>query len=115
MTERRARSLRPSSVGAILLIINVQSRQLFLKILPESLKSQTSSDPTASSSSAADKESSEEISEAKALEIANTLLEEQSAYDRFAEDISAEEDDHLDFPLVDEERLLIEYISVLGM
>lgn len=49
------------------------------------------------------------------MEIARKLLEEQSAYNRFAEDIASEEDDHLDFPLVDEERLLIEYISVLGM
>lgn len=57
----------------------------------------------------------EALSAAKALEIANKILEEQSAYDRFAEDISFEEDDHLDFPLIDEERLLIEYISVLGM
>lgn len=74
------------------------------------MKGQKSSDPPAGSSTA-----DGEISEAKALEMANALLEEQSAYDRFAEDISAEEDDHLDFPLVDEERLLIEYISVLGM
>lgn len=49
------------------------------------------------------------------MEIAKKLIEEQSAYDRFAEDISFEEDDHLDFPLVDEERLLLEYIAVLGI
>lgn len=47
--------------------------------------------------------------------MANKLIEEQSAYERFAEDISNEDEDHLDFPLVDEERLLMEYISVLGI
>lgn len=51
----------------------------------------------------------------KAIEMANKLIEEQSAYERFAEDISNEDEDHLDFPLVDEERLLMEYISVLGI
>lgn len=67
--------------------------------------------PSASSSAS----SSQAKDESKLIEVANQLLEEKSAYERFSEDISVEEEDHLDFSLVDEERLLLEYISVLGM
>lgn len=83
--------------------------------LSGSINAKTSSteDPSTSASPSGDPKDS--LSTSKALEMAKKLLEEQSAYSRFAEDISFEEDDHLDFPLVDEERLLIEYISVLGM
>lgn len=44
-----------------------------------------------------------------------TDLEEKEALERFAEDVSAESDDHLDLALVQEEAILIEYKKFLNI
>lgn len=86
-----------------------------VELLLDSIKDHTSDSSLDGPSTSASTSTACSVSESRAMEIANKLLEEHSAYDRFAEDISFEEDDHLDFPLIDEERLLLEYINVLGL
>lgn len=69
--------------------------------------------PNQPSSSSGGVKNQERITQA--MSKATEFIEEQKAFERFSEDINDDADDYLDFPLDDEEQLLVQYKSILEM
>lgn len=90
-------------------LLSLQSNNNFGSTL-ETLTNQLLAGPSTSSGSA----DVDDLKE-KFKKRIKTDLEEKEALERFAEDVSAESDDHLDLALVQEEAILIEYKKFLNI